>query len=97
MSTLDTFFNGAVGYEAPHMVLATALVTGFLVASVYAVGMLRGRRDRRHRLGLLVPLTVRSSSRPSSSWSGDTAARSIAEDQPVKFAAMECVQATPRT
>ena len=55
---LDAFFNGAVGYEAPHMILAAYIVTGFLVASVYAVGMLRGRRDRHHRLGLLIPFTV---------------------------------------
>ena len=51
-------FNPAVPYEVPHMILAAYLVTGFLVASVYAVGMLRGRRDRHHRLGLLIPLTV---------------------------------------
>ena len=51
-------FNPAVPYEVPHMILAAYLVTGFLVASVYAVGMLRGRRDRIHRLGLLIPLTV---------------------------------------
>ena len=51
-------FNPAVPYEVPHMMLAAYLVTGFLVASIYAVGMLRGRRDRVHRLGLLIPLTV---------------------------------------
>ena len=55
---LDAIFNGAIAYEVPHMILAAYLVTGFLVASVYAVGMLRGRRDRHHRLGLLIPLTV---------------------------------------
>ena len=48
-------FNPAVPYEVPHMILAAYLVTGFLVASIYAVGMLRGRRDRIHRLGLLIP------------------------------------------
>ena len=37
---------------AAHMVVAAYLVGGFLIASVYAVGMLRGRRDRYHRLGL---------------------------------------------
>ena len=41
------------------MILAAYLVTGFLVASVYAVGMLRGRRDRHHRLGLLIPFDRR--------------------------------------
>jgi cytochrome bd ubiquinol oxidase subunit I len=94
VSALDAFFNGAVAYEAPHMILAAYLVTGFLVASVYAVGMLRGRRDRHHRLGLLIPLTVAVIVTPIQFMVGDTAARSIAKDQPVKFAAMECVQKT---
>jgi cytochrome bd ubiquinol oxidase subunit I len=87
-------FNGAVPYEVPHMILAAYLVTGFLVASVYAVGMLRGRRDRHHRLGLLIPLTVACILAPIQFAVGDTAARAIADHQPVKFAAMECVQRT---
>jgi cytochrome bd ubiquinol oxidase subunit I len=94
VDALDAFFNGAVAYEAPHMILAAYLVTGFLVASVYAVGMLRGRRDRHHRLGLLIPLTVAVIVTPVQFIVGDTAARSIAKDQPIKFAAMECVQTT---
>jgi cytochrome bd ubiquinol oxidase subunit I len=94
VNALDAFFNGAVAYEAPHMILAAYLVTGFLVASVYAVGMLRGRRDRHHRLGLLIPLTFAVIVTPIQFIVGDTAARSIAKDQPVKFAAMECVQET---
>jgi cytochrome bd ubiquinol oxidase subunit I len=94
VNALDAFFNGAVAYEAPHMILAAYLVTGFLVASVYAVGMLRGRRDRHHRLGLLIPLMFASIVTPIQFVVGDTAARSIAKDQPVKFAAMECVQKT---
>src|SRR4029450_2369364 len=87
-------FNPAVPYEVPHMILAAYLVTGFLVASIYAVGMLRGRRDRIHRLGLLIPLTVACIATPIQFAVGDTAARAIAEDQPIKFAAMECVQKT---
>ena len=87
-------FNPAVPYEVPHMILAAYLVTCFLVASVYAVGMLRGRRDRHHRLGLLIPLTVGCILAPIQFAVGDTAAREIAKDQPIKFAAMECVQTT---
>jgi cytochrome d ubiquinol oxidase subunit I len=87
-------FNPAVPYEVPHMILAAYLVTGFLVASIYAVGMLRGRRDRIHRLGLLIPLTVACIATPIQFAVGDTAARSIAKDQPIKFAGMECVQTT---
>jgi cytochrome d ubiquinol oxidase subunit I len=91
---LKVIFNAAVPYEVPHMILAAYLVSGFLVASVYAVGMLRGRRNRYHRLGLLIPLTVACVATPIQFAVGDTAARAIAEDQPVKFAAMECVQET---
>ncbi len=87
-------FNPAVPYEVPHMILAAYLVTGFLVASIYAVGMLRRRRDRIHRLGLLIPLTVACIATPIQFAVGDSAARAIAEDQPIKFAAMECVQTT---
>jgi cytochrome bd ubiquinol oxidase subunit I len=93
---LKVIFNPAVPYEVPHMILAAYIVTGFIVASVYAVGMLRGRRDRYHRLGLLIPLTVGAIATPIQFAVGDTAARAIAKDQPIKFAAMECVQQTSR-
>src|SRR3954451_20420794 len=91
---LKVIFNPAVPYEVPHMILAAYLVTGFIVASIYAVGMLRGRRDRLHRLGLLIPLTVACIATPIQFAVGDTAARAIAADQPIKFAGMECDQKT---
>jgi cytochrome d ubiquinol oxidase subunit I len=91
---LEVIFNRAAAYEVPHMILAAYMVTGFLVASVYAVGMLRGRRDRHHRLGLAIPLTVAALAAPAQIVVGDTAARAIADDQPVKFASMEYVQRT---
>jgi cytochrome bd ubiquinol oxidase subunit I len=91
---LAAIFNNATSYEVPHMILAAYMLTGFLVASVYAVGMLRGRRDRRHRIGFLIPFTVAAIASPIQFAVGDTAARAIAKDQPVKFAAMECVQHT---
>jgi cytochrome d ubiquinol oxidase subunit I len=94
VAPMDAIFNRATAYEVPHMILAAYLVTGFLVASVYAVGMLRGRRDRHHRLGLLIPVTVAAIATPIQFAVGDTAARAVAEDQPVKFAATECVQHT---
>jgi len=91
---LKVIFNPAVPYEVPHMILAAYLLTCFLVASVYAVGMLRGRRDHHHRLGLLIPLTVGCILAPVQFMVGDTAAREIAKHQPIKFAAIECVQHT---
>jgi cytochrome bd ubiquinol oxidase subunit I len=91
---LKVLFNPAWGYEVPHMILAAYMVAGFLVASVYAVGMLRGRRDRLHRLGVLIPLTIALIATPIQLFVGDTAARAVADHQPAKFAAMECVQKT---
>jgi cytochrome d ubiquinol oxidase subunit I len=91
---LKVIFNPAVRYEVPHMILAAYLVTGFLVASIYAVGLLRGRHDRIHRLGLLIPLTVACIATPIQFAVGDSAARAIAKDQPIKFAGMECVEQT---
>src|SRR3954463_8326012 len=95
-------FNPAVSYEVPHVILAAYLVTGFLLAGIYATGMLRGRRDRVHRLrpagvrrlGLLIPLTVACIATPIQFAVGDTAARAIAKNQPIKFAGMECVEQT---
>jgi cytochrome bd ubiquinol oxidase subunit I len=91
---LKVLFNPATGYEVAHMLLAAYMVAGFLVASIYAVGMLKGRRDRVHRLGLLIPLTIACLVTPIQLFVGDIAAREIAADQPAKFAAMECIQET---
>ena len=87
----EVLFNNATGYEFFHMFLAAYMVTGFILASIYAVGMLRGRRDRYHRLGLIIPLTVASIATPIQIFVGDTAARAVADDQPSKFAGMECI------
>ncbi|MFN2612165.1 MAG: cytochrome ubiquinol oxidase subunit I [Solirubrobacterales bacterium] len=91
---LKVIFNNAMPYEVAHMILAAYMVAGFLVASVYAVGWLRGRRDRLHRLGFAIPFTIAAIATPIQIGVGDTAARAIAEDQPAKFAAMEYVQKT---
>jgi cytochrome d ubiquinol oxidase subunit I len=90
----QVFFNHAAAYETPHMILAAYLVSGFLLASIYAVGYLRGRRDRYHRTGFAIPFAVAAVLTPVQLVIGDTAARAVAVDQPVKFAAMEYVSAT---
>lgn len=87
-------FNGAVVPQFLHMLPATYLVTGFLVASVYAVGMLRGRTDRLHRLGLTIGFTVGAIAAPIQLITGDIAARNVAASQPTKFAAMELLEET---
>jgi cytochrome d ubiquinol oxidase subunit I len=90
----QVFFNHASAYETPHMILAAYLVSGFLAASVYAAGILRGRRDRYHLTGFTIPFAVAAILTPVQLVVGDTAARAVAADQPVKFAAMEYVSRT---
>jgi cytochrome bd ubiquinol oxidase subunit I len=94
VAPLKVLFNPPTPYEVPHMILAAYMVVGFLVASIYAVGMLKGRRDRLHRLGLLIPLTIGLIATPIQLFVGDTAAREVADHQPAKFAGMECIQET---
>jgi cytochrome d ubiquinol oxidase subunit I len=94
VDTLGVIFNRAFPYEAVHMLIAAYLVGGFLIASVYAVAMLRGRRDHYHRLGFLIPFTIAAVAAPVQLVVGDTVARAVAHDQPEKFAAIELVTRT---
>jgi cytochrome bd ubiquinol oxidase subunit I len=87
-------FNPAAWPQTTHMIIAAFLVTGFGIASVYAVAMLRGRRDRYHRLGFLIPFTVAAVLAPVQVVVGDWAAKFLATNQPAKLAAMEGVYRT---
>jgi cytochrome d ubiquinol oxidase subunit I len=93
---VSVFFNAATPYETAHMVLAAYMVTAFVIAGVYAVGLLRGRRDRYHRLGFGIPFTIGAIASPLQVMMGDIIARFVAQNQPVKFAAMEYVTSTTR-
>ena len=87
-------FNPATPVQTTHMLLAAYMVTGFGVASVYAAAMLKGRRDRYHRLGLLLPLTLGAALSVPQVVVGDWAARFLADRQPVKLAALEGLERT---
>jgi cytochrome d ubiquinol oxidase subunit I len=93
---LAALFNANLWHELVHMYLAGFLVAGFLVASVYAYGWLRGRRDRRHLTGLVVALSFAALVAPAQLLVGDWAARTVAERQPVKLAAFEGLDRTQR-
>src|ERR687895_2264066 len=92
----QVLLNPAFGHEFPHMLLAAYMVAGFTVASVYAVGMLRGRRDRYHLLGFLIPFSVAAVITPVQIGVGDWMAHFVANYQPVKLAAMEGIFDTVR-
>jgi cytochrome d ubiquinol oxidase subunit I len=94
VNAVAVIFNNATWYEAAHMFLAAYMVSGFLLASVYALGRLRGRLDRYTRLGFIIPFAVAAVATPLQIGVGDIAARAVFTDQPAKFAAMELVQKT---
>ena len=76
---------------AVHSSLACYIATGFAAAGVYALGMLRGRRDAYHRSALRIALVVGGFAAMLQPVSGDLSARMVARLQPTKLAAMESV------
>ncbi len=86
---LAAMFNPAWFQQALHMSLAAYVATGFGVAAVYAVALLRGRQDAYHRTGLALGMLVGGVAMPLQFVSGDAIARMVAANQPVKLAAME--------
>jgi cytochrome bd ubiquinol oxidase subunit I len=92
----EALFNPHVWHEEVHMYLAGFIVASSLVAAVYSVAWLRGRRDAYHRAGLVVPLAVLCLAAPAQIVIGDWAARTVGESQPTKLAAMEALDETTK-
>jgi cytochrome bd ubiquinol oxidase subunit I len=83
------FGNGHLWPELTHMYIAGFIVAGFLVASAYAWGWLKGRRGRYERIALAIPLTIAALAAPVQLLVGDWIARRVTDDQPTKLAAIE--------
>jgi cytochrome d ubiquinol oxidase subunit I len=86
---LAPFLAPASLHEVVHMVIAAFMCVGFGVASVYAVGMLRGKREEYHRRGLGAGLFLGVVFTPIQLVVGDWAVRAVADQRPDKLAAME--------
>ncbi len=91
---LEALFNVQLWHTFVHMTLAAYMVVGFVTAGVYALAWLRSRRDRIHRVALVVPLTIACLVAPVQIVVGDWAGRQVASSQPVKLAAFEGLQRT---
>jgi cytochrome d ubiquinol oxidase subunit I len=89
VDVLGALFTRALAYEFWHFLIATYITAGFIVASIYAVAWLRGRRDHYQRLAFAIPFTVAALLTPVEIVVGDLSARALVADQPAKFAAME--------
>jgi cytochrome bd ubiquinol oxidase subunit I len=83
------FANTFMWHEFVHMYLASFIVAGFALAACYAVALLRGNTSRYVQVALTIPLTAAAVAAPVQVLVGDWAARTVAERQPVKLAALE--------
>ena len=87
-------FNDAVWQQFAHMWVAAFMVVGFLVSGVYAVGLLRGRRDEHHRLGFVVPFAFATVAALVQPVIGHVLGLRIGDTQPAKLAAFELATET---
>lgn len=93
---LRAFANPAWPHQAVHGTLAAYVATGFAMAGVYALALLRGRRSEYHRRALIFSLAIGTAFLPFMLASGDWAASHLAHHQPAKLAAAEALFETQR-
>lgn len=93
---LAAIFNWAVLGHWLHMLFAAYMVTGFVVAGIYARAWLKGRRSQMVRLGFLVPFTLAAIATPAQILVGDFVTGRLIEAQPAKFASLEMIPTTQR-
>ena len=86
---LAAAFNPSTPTEDVHMLVSAYLVSGFAVAAVYAAGFLRGHGDALHRRALPLAMVMAVVASGLAGITGDTSARFVADDQPIKFASQE--------
>lgn len=88
--------NPAMPAETFHMIAAAYVASGFAVASVYALAMLRGRRGDYERRGLALGMALVALWIVPLGIAGDRAGRMLAVNQPAKLAAAEALAETQR-
>lgn len=88
---IAAMFNDAWLYQALHMTLAAFVATGFAVAGVHALMMLKKKNLLFHRHAFLIAMIFGSVAAILQPISGDLSAKDVAERQPAKLAAMEAL------
>jgi len=83
--------NPAALPQAIHMTLAAYAATGFAVAGIHALLLLKDPANAFHRRALAIALIVGAPAAVLQPISGDLSARHLARHQPVKLAAAEAL------
>jgi cytochrome bd ubiquinol oxidase subunit I len=86
---VDAMFNAAWISQSTHMVIAATVATGFAVAGLHALLLLKGKYPEFHRKAFRIALTFGAVAAIIMPISGDLSAKNVAKRQPEKLAAME--------
>ncbi|MGP1309545.1 MAG: cytochrome ubiquinol oxidase subunit I [Phycisphaerales bacterium] len=81
--------NDAWPLQAIHMILAAFMATGFAVAGIHAIGLLRDRASTFHRKALGIAMSLAIPAAVLQPVTGHFAAQRLHDAQPAKLAAME--------
>lgn len=82
-------FNDAWLSQATHMTIAAFVATGFAVAGLHALLLLKDGKNKFHRKALKIALAIGAVAAILQPISGDFSAKDVADRQPAKLAAME--------
>ena len=82
-------FNPSTIQQALHMLLASYAATGFGVAGIHAAILLHRDNVSLHRHALMLALLIGAPAALLQPLSGDLSARTVAQWQPIKLAALE--------
>jgi cytochrome d ubiquinol oxidase subunit I len=93
---VKAMFNDAWLPQSIHMTLSAFTATGFAVAGVHALLLLKNRKNLFHQQAVKTALIFASVAALAMPFSGDYSAKSVARRQPAKLAAMEALYTTSK-
>ncbi|MDQ2936135.1 MAG: cytochrome ubiquinol oxidase subunit I [Acidobacteriota bacterium] len=96
INPIAAMMNPAAFAQTLHMTLAAYAATGFIVAGIHAFMLRRDPRNRFHKSAIAIALTVGGVAAILQPLSGDILAKMVAQNLPVKLAAMEGQFATEK-
>lgn len=86
---MKAMFNAAWFQQALHMSIAAFAATGFAVAGVHAVMIIRKKNVKFHYMAFRIAIVFGAVAAILQPFSGDISAKNVAKRQPAKLAAME--------
>lgn len=86
---IAAMFNPAWFSQAQHMIMASFVATSFAVAGIHAFLLMKNPGNELHKKALMIAMIFAAVSGLLQPISGDISAKFVAENQPIKFAAME--------